>query len=350
MPRIWRWLSWSILLVATLLAVADHALSPMHGLLFAWLYSPKVWVAVVLLVMALPGWFYGRSLGVAMVLGSILWGGWGLHWRVSGSSESASSGPSDRHLRVMTCNRGESNGHDFFPFVNQHDPDILVIQQARSGGSWTPAPAELAHRPHGVQVGEFLVRSRYPVLSQQLLVAKVVIGKKNTAQVNPGLRCVVDAGKLGHIVVYNVHLPSPRQVLRDMGIGAPRRRAVRLVEGNMSEVQEFWTIHEECIRLVRESMRLESLPVLAMGDWNNPDFGPAYREMTSGLQDAHRVAGEGFGYTFPDDVNHALAGNRPWMRIDYVLAGSSWRVETCEVEPDAEDGQHRAVAARLQLK
>ncbi len=348
--RLWQGVSFLALAVVLALGVADHCLNPTHGLLFAWLYSPKIWVAIALAILALPGWWFGRLLGAILMLMSLAWLGLGLHWRVPQEKKAAAANLSGRLLRVITCNRGESAGHDFFPFVKAHDPDILVIQQSRSTGAWTPDAAELSRRPNGVQVGEFLVRSRYPVLSQQALVVTAVLGKKLPAPVTPGLRCVVDAGKLGQIVVYNIHLPSPRQVLREMGIGAPRRRAVHLLDGNMSEVQSYWSTHQECARLLRESIRGETLPVLAMGDWNNPDFGPLYREMSSGLLDAHREAGEGFGYTFPDDVSHALAGGLPWMRIDYIFAGKSWQVHGCEVEPDAENAQHRAVAATLVLR
>ena len=350
MARIWRAVAWVAIVSAVALGVADHCLDPVHGLLFAWLYSPKIWVAIALAVLALPGWWYGRLRAAILILMSLSWLGLGLHWRVPHKQDAPGASQVGRSLRVVTCNRGESAGHDFFPFVKAHDPDIMVIQQARSQGAWTPDAAELSQRPNGVQVGEFVVRSRYPVLSQQALVVTTVLGKKLAAPVTPGLRCVVDAGKLGQIVVYNIHLPSPRQVLREMGIGAPRRRAVHLLDGNMNEVQTFWSTHRECVRLLLESIRGETLPVLAMGDWNNPDFGPLYREIALGLLDAHREAGEGFGYTFPDDVSHVLAGGRPWMRIDYIFAGLKWQVDRCEVEPDAEDAQHRAVAATLLLK
>jgi endonuclease/exonuclease/phosphatase family metal-dependent hydrolase len=281
-----------------------------------------------------------------MLVSALLWAGPVLGWRWNGLRGSPTINPAGT-LRVLTCNRGESNGHDFFDFVRRCDPDILVLQQARSLGAWRPDARELATRPHGVAVGEFVIRSRYPILNQQLLVAGVVVAKSGPRQVTPGLRCVVDAGVLGQIVIYNVHLPSPRQVLRDMGIGSSKRLSVTAIGAGGTGVRSYWEMHRECVRLVRESMRTETLPTVAMGDWNNPDHGPLYREITDGLLDAHREAGRGYGFTFPDDVSHVLAGGGPWLRIDYILASRDWHVADCEVEGDTKGAQHRAVAATL---
>jgi endonuclease/exonuclease/phosphatase family metal-dependent hydrolase len=343
--RCWRWLAAGCLVAVALLAVAHAGVEPVNGLLLAWAYAPKVWVAVVLGIVALPGWFWGRRLGVALLAAAILWAGPVLGWRWGGASEPGPAGA--RPLRVLTCNRGESNGHDFSAFVARRDPDIMVLQQSRSLGAWRPDAAELATRPHGAQVGEFVIRSRFPIVSHQLLVAGVVVAKSGPRQVAPGLRCVVDAGGLGHIVVYNVHLPSPRQVLRDMGIDSSRAWSTLALRANEPARQRYWDMHRECVRLLRESMRVETLPTLAMGDWNQPDHGALYREMTDGLLDAHREAGSGYGFTFPDDVSSVLAGGRPWLRIDYILASRDWRVVDCEVEGDAGQAQHRALAAVL---
>jgi hypothetical protein len=337
------------LVLAALLAAAQFLLEPLNGLLFAWNYAPKLWVAVVLLLIALPGWIWGRKLAMVLLMTALVWAGPGLGWRWRGFFQSAGHAAPERTLRVLTCNRGESGGHDFFPFVNEQDPDILVVQQSRSFGAWKPDATEIARRPHGAEMGEFLIRSRFPIVSQQLLVAGTVSTRSGPKQVIPGLRCVVEAGALGQIVIYDVHLPSPRQVLRDMGIGAPQASSSSAWIGTPGEMRSYWEMHHECARLIHEKIRAETLPTIAMGDWNNPDHGPLYREFADGLWDAHREAGRGYGYTFPDDVSRMLAGGKPWLRIDYILASTTWQVAGCQVEADAEGAQHRAVAAVLVL-
>jgi hypothetical protein len=326
---------------------AIHMMEPSNRMVFAWYYAPKVWVVICLLVLSSPSWFWGRGLGALLLTVALLWAWPGLGWQPPRRLSHLAQTPSSRVFRVLTCNRGENDGHNFFPFVAQQNPDVLVVQQAGSLGAWRPGAEELSARPHGFRAGEFLVRSKFPIVSQQLLVAGVVAARSGPKQVVPGLRCVVDAGPLGQVVVYNVHLPSPRQVLRDMGIDASATFSGSNSITVPMELQRYWEMHRECARLIRASIQSETLPVVAMGDWNNPDHGPLYREFTDGLLDAHREAGSGYGYTFPDDVSHLLAGGQPWLRIDYILVNPAWQVADCIVETDAEQAQHRALAAVL---
>ena len=351
LARVWRWVAIGGLALSLLMLGSLHFMEPTNRLLFAWYYAPKLWVVVCLIVLAAPGWRWGRKLGVTLLAVAVLWIWLGLGWQWRGfARHPQQAGATTRMLRVLTCNRGECDGHDFFPFVAQQNPDVLVVQQSRSMGAWKPDAAELASRPHGVQAGEFVIRSKFPILSQQLLMAGVVVLKSGPKQVTPGLRCVVDAGSLGQVVIYNVHLPSPRQIFRDMGLsGASAPSSSAAAQVGM-DLQRYWETHRECARLIRASIQSETLPVVAMGDWNNPDHGPLYREFTDGLRDAHREVRRGYGYTFPDDVSHLLAGGRPWLRIDYILATPAWEVTDCVVESDAEQAQHRALAAVLLLK
>jgi hypothetical protein len=349
LARAWRWLSVAGLGLSLLMLTALHFMEPTNGLVFAWYYAPKFWVVICLLVLSAPGWFWGRGLGALMLAAAVLWAWPGLGWQLPRLRPHVVQTRPSPVLRVLTCNRGESDGHNFFPFVAQQNPDVLVVQQARSMGAWQPDAAELAARPHGIQAGEFLVRSKFPIMNQQLLVAGVVVAKSGPKQVVPGLRCEVDAGPLGRVVVYNVHLPSPRQVFRDMGIGASVTSSGSISLTSTMEVRRYWELHTECARLIRTSIQSETLPLVAMGDWNNPDHGPLYREFTDGLLDAHREAGRGYGYTFPEDVSHWLAGGRSWLRIDYILANPAWQVADFVVEGNAEQAQHHALAAALTL-
>ena len=116
-------------------------------------------------------------------------------------------------------------------------------------------------------------------------------------------------------------------------------------------LQGYWQEQAAAIEYLKSQIAADTLPVLVLGDWNVPDSGPRYAEVTRGLIDAHRAAGTGYGYTFPGDLQVGLAAGRPWMRIDYILAqADAWEVLHCQVQDDAANSQHRAVLARLRRR
>jgi endonuclease/exonuclease/phosphatase family metal-dependent hydrolase len=138
------------------------------------------------------------------------------------------------------------------------------------------------------------------------------------------------------MLVYNVHLPSPRHAL----IKSPN--TANILPANYWEMQGRM-VEELCSRI-----ELETLPVVVMGDWNIPAPGPRHSRMTRVLVDTHLVAGSGHGFTAPGDVRHPLAFRRSWLRLDYVLAGPGWQVLSSATEP-LSPAQHAAVAAELAL-
>ncbi len=61
------------------------------------------------------------------------------------------------------------------------------------------------------------------------------------------------------------------------------------------------------------------LPTLMVGDLNLPTRSPAYRAMrASGLRDAYQQAGDGFGATWPANVERFGLRLPPLVRLDYV--------------------------------
>jgi endonuclease/exonuclease/phosphatase family metal-dependent hydrolase len=71
---------------------------------------------------------------------------------------------------------------------------------------------------------------------------------------------------------------------------------------------------------VARRVREEDGPVLLLGDLNMTDQSPAYRFLAAELQDAHRQAGWGFGFTYPYRLRlGGLPVPGPVVRIDYIL-------------------------------
>lgn len=74
-------------------------------------------------------------------------------------------------------------------------------------------------------------------------------------------------------------------------------------------------------------------PLLIVGDFNLSDRQPMYQHFASRLNDAQRVAGRGFGFTFPTDLSildyfkvpiPALP-MFPFLRLDYIFYDNNWQ-------------------------
>ncbi|HEV2123650.1 MAG TPA: endonuclease/exonuclease/phosphatase family protein, partial [Chloroflexota bacterium] len=95
-------------------------------------------------------------------------------------------------------------------------------------------------------------------------------------------------------------------------------------------------------------------PLIVAGDLNLTDQTPDYRRLRSlGLQDAYRVSGWGFGFTFPaiptQHVMHSLRHFPPFLRIDYVLHSKQITPLRAEVLTSAPGSDHHPVIADVLL-
>lgn len=70
------------------------------------------------------------------------------------------------------------------------------------------------------------------------------------------------------------------------------------------------------IRQIVDAALARGEPLILMGDFNVTDREPMYRDLASGLRDAHREAGNGWGHTWGPS-----GSSPPLFRIDYVFSG-----------------------------
>lgn len=255
-----------------------------------------------------------------------------LGWEIPGGN----AGGDGRRLTVMTFNRGQHAG-SLRPFKAAHQPDLLAMQEA-AGRSRAYLQAEgYTDLGHGEDIGEFMLLSRYPIKDKGLVEIPGPGGKARVAA-----WFVVDfEGE--EIVIYNVHLPTPRDQLLAFRRGAflhglrPSTPAAR-------SYQAFWDRQIELARGLLDHVSAESRPVIVVGDFNTPDKGYIYRLIRSRLRDSHEEAGSGFGWTFPGTTRNPLTLYGPWLRIDHQFADSGWEVLDSTAEAGRES-QHLAVAA-----
>jgi vancomycin resistance protein VanJ len=312
------------------------------------LYLPRVAILIplpFLFIGTLP--FSWRLALVQLAAGTLfITYGMGYQWRGSTASRfDGTHGPS--HLTVVTCNYGQNANQSLQPFKNRIKPDILALQETAGRAKRYLADPNYSEFKDGMSIGEHTFLSRHPIVSGDLVTLGGDV-QDNT----PAARFVIDfEGR--QVVIYSVHLLTVRDTLLHYRKGAFLHGVLGVVPGTSSHqkkqhYQEMWSERIRTAEALKKLIRQETLPTVVLGDFNAPAGGYIQRSLAKGLQDTHQTAGSGLGYTFPGTTRNPLSRGGPWMRIDYILASSHWKVDASITE-EKRPSQHRAVAAKLKL-
>lgn len=251
----------------------------------------------------------------------------------------------ERTLVVLTANMGQRNKAPLSPFIAAENPDVLALQDFANRG------ARYAREHPGYHVAahdEFVLLSRYPITASGL-VDDLAGGH---APVAAWFELDWDGTT---VVVYNVHMPSPRRdLLRLQGKGLAKewiRQQGWLGREPHESVAHRLARRNELAAGLAARCRSETRPLIVAGDLNMPDWGSIFKGIADegALVDAFRERGKGFGYTFPGINRNPLSLFGPWLRLDYVLCNARFMVRRVATEPRSR-AQHRAVAAHLAMK
>lgn len=228
---------------------------------------------------------------------------------------------------ILAANRDASRLADA---ILAEDADIVALQELVANHANRLAPRLTARYPYRVIYSNqgLGLYSRYPIRDAELLTL--------APESSYAIRAIVDTPS-GPLTVFNAHPRNPRI---DWTPG----------EGSLLYIADFDpSRRDRAIATLAAAVARVQGPVIVLGDLNLPDRSGAYRQLTARLDDAHREAGWGLGYTFPE----GWAGGRLWfpfpvLRIDYVLHSPDIRaVETRRGAPSGSD--HLPVFARLAL-
>jgi vancomycin resistance protein VanJ len=310
------------------------------------LYLPRSLFLLPGLFLLLPALLFHRRSALALALSSLLFLFAAMGLRAKGEP-GASPAVSGESLTVLTYNRGQHMNQSLKPFKNRVRPDLILLQEAPGRASGYLADDDYRDYAHAVDLGEFTLLSRYPILGSELVVLE-------TQAPSPPLaaRFVIDfAGQ--PVVVYSVHPASPRDTLNYYRRGAFLYGIIGLPGTPWSEPrrvnQAYWDRRIDEAEVLLERVASESFPVILAGDLNAPAGGYIHRLFQDQLEDAHATAGHGFGYTFPGTTRFPLSLGGPWMRIDYLFGNSHWETTWCLTEKKR-PSQHRALAAQFRLR
>ncbi|SDM01782.1 vancomycin resistance protein VanJ [Nonomuraea maritima] len=280
-------------------ALAGHSLIPAFGGFTPILESLLPWVGLTVpLLLAAAAMARSAAAALAALVPGVVWAA------MFGSTllSTPPGGPSD--LAVGTINVGvRNNASGEAVRTVAKDLDLLAAQELTSGG---PAAKQLNK----------MFKYRYPV-STVGLWSRYPISDARPIDVGLGwpraLRAVVTTPK-GKVTVYVMHLASARPgqtTSRDATLAQARR----LIDADHSK------------------------RVLLLGDLNTATTDRGMRGLTPPLTDAQRVAGDGFGFTWPAEF--------PITRPDHILFRGMTATKA-GVAP-ATGSDHRAAIASLRL-
>ena len=268
------------------------------------MWSRKVWISVVALLIAIPGIYKSFSTGRSMDGGE---------------------------LRVMTYNvmhfrdqddaerRRDSVAFEMVRMVKEYKPDVLCIQEFSPFMSKTSRKdcidhfGEMMDMPYNyyhnkANFGGNVVYSRYPLTA---LEEDIPFAQENEY----GAVARVDAGQKGAFYVLCCHLTSFRLTNEEVNVFSERGNSKEQVEEyGKSIVSKLVTAYKKRGQQVNEMLAdipHDGRPILLCGDFNDTPLSYTYHQISSaGFVDGFVKTGHGIGRTY--------AGKLPLLRIDYV--------------------------------
>lgn len=297
---------------------------------------PQVWLLPILLLFPLTLLFQRKLLWLLLLGVLFVYFGY-MNFHVSATRE-----PSGNTLSILSNNIGQRKTRTMWPFLRSENPDIFALQEARNHrqaiSSENPEHYVANH-------GEYLLASRFEIVNSGIVPNL----RSRTGPIAAWFEIDFHGTP---VVIYNVHMPTPRNDLNRLrGKGLlfeiARLAGINVAEGRTTYTQSLQARNQLAIDFLQH-LRAEKRPFIVVGDFNMPDTGYLHRLYTSELTDAFAAKGTGYGCTFPGFSWNPLTLFGPWLRIDYIFAGKAWQPLSCKVEP-RQSAQHLSVAAEFEF-
>lgn len=213
----------------------------------------------------------------------------------------------DGELRVVTHNVSALNTstRTTAEALLEADADLLAVEEIEGAAASILKGVFAADYPHLADGGTVGLWSKHPISSSERLDLGLTWPR--------ALRAVVETDQ-GQVAVYVVHLASVRVGV--LGFRSSQRDAA--------------------VRLLADEVAADPVrQVIVMGDFNGSSYDRALTPLLEELRSAQRIAGRGFGFTWP--------ARFPMARIDQILV-RGLQVRSAWVM-DRTGSDHRPVAA-----
>ena len=341
--RLRRWVKGLTLLYLVLLTAWLLLLEWRGGkewtLSIALFVPPQCWLCPLLVLTPLCLWMHRKHCWLHLGAVGLVFFGF-MNWHVQLGSPARAA-----DLTLLSNNIADGNLPALWAFAQAQNPDIMAFQDV---GKFDLEARKCFPDRFVSTNGEFILVSKLRILS-----AAPVEGM-NFRNEPVAMRYELACGQQQSIVLYNIHMPTPRGFFLNLRADG-FRKSLWKGKGIYSreaweEYAAYWNRRIELTATLLEQLKKEQKPFLLAGDFNMPDHGALYHEFTSRFTDSFRTVGQGYGLSFPGNIDTLLAFNRPWMRIDYQFADREhWQPLSCRIEP-LTTTKHLALVGRYNLK
>jgi vancomycin resistance protein VanJ len=289
------------------------------------LFGPRwVWGLPLLALVPLAAWKARGALPILAV--AIVLFAWPLmSLNVAFGSSGGGAKPAGA-LRVMSFNiGGPINPAGVEQVLASIDPDVAVFQEC----SERLDEASLKSKGYSVELGHGMcIASRLPLKKSEMIERSALEDRTGAGKV---MMYTLDfEGK--EIMLFNLHLETIREGLEGL-------RSRKLAGGTLMDANIAQRNHES--EKARDHANKTSLPLVLAGDFNLPVESAIYRRWWSDYKDGFSETGFGYGHT----KETPLFG----IRIDHVLYGPAWKVESFRVADGLPGFDHRPIVAELRL-
>ena len=275
-------------------------------LLLILLWSKRAWIAVLALLVSIPGLNRSYSLG--------------------------SKSESENSIKVMSYNvhafyhidnktDKESFALQVMDFVKEKSPDIVCFQEFSLFKSGLTRPQCIEKFAKGISFpyvyynrknnyGGNVVFSKFPLTK---VSEDTGFGKENTY----GVMVAVDAGEKGQFYLANVHLLSYSITDDEIDVltnsSEMQNKLDTVGKSVLRKLSYAFQRRSKEMKEVLEGMPVVDGPVLVCGDFNEPPLSYNYHQMQkAGFIDTFTKVGKGIKPTY--------AWKLPLLRIDYIWA------------------------------
>lgn len=277
------------------------------------MWSRRAWIAVLALLVAVPGLFKSFSYGKAVEGGD---------FRIMSYNVQL--------FRDFNGDRNEEEvASDIAKFVRERQPDVLCVQEfsifkpdakrldcIQQFGEMMGMPYQYFHTK-AYFCGN-VIYSKYPLTPVEDTTA---FGKEKIY----GAIAKVNAGEKGSFYVICSHLASFQLTKEEITAfsepGSTKDEVQEYGKSIVSKLKKAYIERSKEVRHMLKDIPHDGRAILLCGDLNDTPISYTYQQIKqSGFTDGFVVAGQGIGHTY--------AGKLPLLRIDYIWGND--RIKTCD--------------------